>query len=232
MALIKKIGSAKLRQAKSVMRKEGYEIKKRPYELNIVGIRADSTIPNSFDDTLLVFYKDNKGKWIEHEFPVTTDPGTYYLEKPMNVDGTALLLEGQYDYKLGLHKGNYVALVQDGDVKISRNDNRKNVLDFVGGKKYTGRFGIHIHKGGSRGNTDKVGRYSAGCTVFKNADDYNNFIQMAEKSKSLYGNKFKYTLIDNRARKRAILKRIVIGTSIVSAIAVGVYLFKKGKLKF
>jgi len=232
MVVIKRLGSAKVRQAKGVMRKEGYEIKKRPYELNIVGIRADSTVPNSFDDTLLAFCKDEKGKYFEFEFPVTTDPSLYYLNNPLNVDGTALLLEGQYDYKLGLHKGSYKALIQDGDVDISRNASRKGVLDFNGGKKYTGRFGINVHKSGSKGTTDSVGRYSAGCTSFANADDYKKFIQLVERSKDLYGNKFKYTLIDNRARKRALLKRVVIGTTIVSIIAVGVYLFKKGKLKF
>ena len=55
---------------------------------------------------------------------------------------------------------------------------------------------------------------------------------MAKKSESLYGNKFKYTLIDNRARKKTVIKRVIIGTAIVSVLAVGFYLYKKGKIKF
>ena len=39
-----------------------YEVYTRPYELNIVGLRKDSTTPNSFDDTMIVFYKDDKGE--------------------------------------------------------------------------------------------------------------------------------------------------------------------------
>ena len=38
-----------------------YEVYTRPYELNIVGIRTNNTTPNSFDDKLIVFYKDDKG---------------------------------------------------------------------------------------------------------------------------------------------------------------------------
>ena len=49
----------------------------------------------------------------------TTDPGLYYLEHPMNVDGTAILIPGQYigSHKTGLHKGDH-ALIQCGKLRV------------------------------------------------------------------------------------------------------------------
>ena len=60
----------------NALRFKTYETFVRPYELNIVGIRSDSTLPNRFDDEIHVFFKNNSGKWIHYIFPVTTDPGT------------------------------------------------------------------------------------------------------------------------------------------------------------
>ena len=40
-------------------KKKGYKIYSRPFELNIVGIRTNNTVPNSFDDTLNIFYKNS-----------------------------------------------------------------------------------------------------------------------------------------------------------------------------
>src|SRR5256885_1739574 len=93
---------------------KAYEVYSRPYELNIVGIRSDSTVPNRFDDEVQVFYKNNLGQWIHYIFPATTDPGTYWLLSPMNPQGTAILMQGQYKgaYQIGLHRGKYYALVQ------------------------------------------------------------------------------------------------------------------------
>ena len=65
------------------LKRKGYKIFSRPYELNIVGVRADSTIPDKFDDLIYVFWKDNKNKWIGKAYPATTDPGTYWLKNPM-----------------------------------------------------------------------------------------------------------------------------------------------------
>ena len=42
--------------------------------------------------------------------------------------------------------------------------------------------------------------------MFQNADDFDEFMDMVVKQKDLYGNKFTYTLIDERAYVRS-LKR-------------------------
>jgi len=204
------------------LKKRGYVIYDRPYELNIVGIRANSTIPNSFDDLIYVFYKTDKNKWVGKAYPATTDPGTYWLKNPMHPKGSAILKEGQYKdvYTIGSHRNAYTALTQrGGPVTVFRDYDRDAVLDFYNGKEMTGMFGINIHRANSKGTTKTINKYSAGCQVFQNADDFAEFMGMAKKQRDLYGNKFTYTLIDERAYVRA-LKRygtyFLIGVMIIS----------------
>ena len=136
-----------LEKLKSVLRKNGYKLMSRPYELNIVGIRSKQTKANSFDDEIHVFYKVHSLRWHYHIYKATTDPGTFWLEHPMESQGTAILAQGQYvnAYKLGLHRGQYKALVQRKPVTIMRDYDRNAVLDFANGQKQRGVFGINIH---------------------------------------------------------------------------------------
>jgi hypothetical protein len=176
----------------------------RPYELNITGIRSNSTKPNSFDDTINVFYKTNEGKWVFHQFPATTDPGTFWLQNPMNAKGTAILKHGQYinSHAIGLHRGKYTALVQRQPLTVLRDYDRNATLDFMNGKEDTGLFGINIHRASVNGTTKTVDKYSAGCQVFASAKDFALFMQLCERHRKLYGNQFSYTLIDERALVR------------------------------
>ena len=193
-----------LQKMKAILRHKGYRIFSRPYELNIVGLRSESLVPNRFDDELHVFYKISTLKWYYHVFKVTTDPGTYWLRQPMQPQGTAILAQGQNlsCYQLGLHKGEYLALVQKKPVTILRDYKRDAILDFNNGRKETGIFGIDIHRAYKTGTTVYVDKYSAGCQVFANAEDFSFFIKLCQNHKNLYGNDFTYTLIDFRAVRR------------------------------
>ena len=192
-----------------VLQKKGYRIFLRPYELNIVGVRSDSVKPNSFDDTIYVFFNNSEGKLVEHKFPATTDPGTYWLRNPMNPQGTAILKEGQYlnCYGLGLHRGKYLAVVQKRPVNVIRDYNRDAFLDFMNGKEENGLFGINIHRASEIGTTKVVDKYSAGCQVFSNQTEFIKFLQLCERHKNLYGNVFTYTLLDERALGRESKKK-------------------------
>lgn len=189
-----------------MMKRRNYIVYEEPFKLNIVGVRANSTVPNKFDDLIFVFYKDDKRKWIGKAYSATTDTGTYWLKNPMNTKGSALLKEGQYvdSYARGMHKTQYIALTQEKPVTVFRDYNRDAVLDFYNGKEETGDFGINIHRANSIGTTKTVDKNSAGCQVFANADDYAEFMEMTKKQADLYGNKFTYTLIDERAYIRAV----------------------------
>ncbi len=188
----------------NTMLSKAYKIYSRPFELNIVGVRANSTIPNSFDDTINVFYKNNSGDWQYHKFPATTDPGTFWLRNLMNPQGTAIVKQGQYigSHGIGIHRGKYQALTQKRPLTVIRDYDRDAVLDFNNGKEQTGIFGINIHRASVNGTTKFVEKHSAGCQVFANIDDFNLFMQLAQRHKQLYGNDFTYTLIDERALVR------------------------------
>ena len=186
------------------LQKKGYKIFMRPFELNIVGVRTDSTTPNSFDDAIHVFFNDKAGRLVQLQFKATTDPGTYWLKNPMNPQGTAILKAGQYigSHQMGLHRGKYLALVQRRPVTVLRDYDRNAVLDFQNGRPDTGLFGINIHRASENGTTKFVDQYSAGCQVFANATEFINFLSLCERHKGLYGNSFTYTLIDERAINR------------------------------
>jgi len=193
-----------LLEIQSLLNRSNYKTYTRPFELNIVGVRADSIKPNAFDDSINVFYKTNDGKWQLHRFPATTDPGTYWLKNMMNSKGTAIVKEGQYigSHGIGMHRGKYLALTQKRPLTVIRDYNRDTVLDFMNGKEETGIFGINIHHASAWGTTPTVDKYSAGCQVFANINDFNLFMQLAQRHKQLYGNDFTYTLVDERALAR------------------------------
>ncbi|MBC7888371.1 MAG: hypothetical protein H7Z13_10825 [Ferruginibacter sp.] len=189
-------GKISLQTILNALTRKSYVIYTKPYQLNIVGVRANTLQPNSFDDTINVFYKDNTGNWQFKSNPATTDPGTYYLNNPMNVNGTAIVIPGQYinSHKIGLHRGEYTALVQQGLIKVTRDYNKDNKLDFKTGREENGTFGINIHKAGS--SSTQVDRWSAGCQVFANSNDFAAFMQLCQQHKTMHGDNFTYTLIE------------------------------------
>ncbi|WP_375559069.1 hypothetical protein ACE193_15175 [Bernardetia sp. OM2101] len=199
-----------------------WKVYTRPFELNIVGVRSPSLRPNKFDDIMVVFYYDDKGKLVYLKFPCTTDTGTYWLKNPMMPQGTAIVQEGQYidAYQLGFHRGQYKALVQVKPVSIRRDNNRDDVLDFFAGKIYKDNIGANIHHASSNGTTKFVDKYSAGCQVFANIEDYDYFISLCDKHKSLYGNSFTYGLIDARMQQRTVARRTITALGALALAAV------------
>ncbi len=193
-----------LGKIRAILRHRNFRLFKRPYELNIVGIRSTSVRSNSFDDEIHVFYKTEGINWNYHIYKVTTDPGTYWLRNPIQPQGTAILSQGQYlnAYQIGLHRGQYTALVQRKPVTILRDYDRNATLDFINGRKDTGLFGINIHRAMAQGTTKVIDKFSAGCQVFENVSDFTEFLKLSERHRKLYGNQFTYTLIDLRAVKR------------------------------
>lgn len=166
------------------------------YNLNIIGVRTPDDNANKFNDHMYVVYKDEHG-WVTRTWHCTTDPGVYWREHPMNVKGTAILVPGQYrgSHKIGLHRGKYKALVQTGGrVCVYRDNNKDDILDMDPATEQDGYFGINLHKAGS--HSTEVDKWSAGCQVWANADDFAAFMAIVEKSAETYGPQFTYTLID------------------------------------
>lgn len=169
----------------------------KPFNLNIIGIRSLNEIANVFDDWLYLIYREENGKFKVHEFPITTDPGAYWLKHPLNVNGTAILVPGQYkgSHQIGLHQGKYEALKQVGKLKVWRDNTKDTKLDQEG-PIHEGIYGINIHRSNAKSESQVVEKWSAGCQVFKRVDDYNLFMDICRKSAKLYGNSFTYTLLE------------------------------------
>lgn len=191
---------------------------KKPYDLNLGGIRNPNAVPNRFDDSFFVAFIDSTWTWRVAMWACTTDPGTYWLDKraadagKLNKDGTAILVPAQYRscWKIGLHK-KYPALVQNGrKFKVWRDLNKDGLLD-RSGKVYGNVTGLNCHKAKNwetvntaSGRKTKVGRasivdsYSAGCQVSEvsYAHDYILMPLARKQAKSGNGSTFSYALFE------------------------------------
>ena len=172
---------------------------KKAWNVNIIGVRAERHSTNLFDDMLVVIYRNTKKDWEVRTYPITTDPGEWYLENPMNSKGTAILVPGQYRsvYKIDLHGGRYEALCQrNGEVSVFRDPNKDNIADTDAASIASGYFGINIHRSRKSGEAEQVDRWSAGCQVFKSASDWKDFMSLMHRSAKYFGNSFTYSLIN------------------------------------
>lgn len=185
-----------------LFKRKGYAyFTKGAYNLNIIGIRTNhnNEITNKFDDFLILIYNTPNGKNIRHIYDITTEPGTYYMQKGLlNPKGAAILVPGQYRgcWQIGLHRGKYKALCQKKAVKVYRDGNKDDKYDLKSETIEDGIFGINIHRASQTSTTNTVDKYSAGCQVFKINMQFQAFIRYCEKQRELYGNSFTYTLIN------------------------------------
>jgi len=182
-----------------VMTRKGYvvfENDAKPLNINYVGIRNIANV-NTFNDTFVMFWK-YAGQWSSFYWFGTTDPGTYYLENPMNDMGTAILKEDQYRgaWKMGLHQGKYDALVQKKEVTVIRDANKDGVLDLDAGTEETGFFGINHHRANEKNESIQVDKWSAGCQVTADPHLYDVFIQICKESEEIWGDGLTYTLLN------------------------------------
>mgnify|MGYP000301794931 CR=1 FL=1 len=120
----------------------------------------------------------------------------------MNKDGVAILKPNQYrgSHKLRLHQGKYLALGQKKDVTVYRDNDRDDKYDLDESKTDTGLFGINIHRAtGRSGKTStQIDKWSAGCQVIANNDDWHKFLGVCKNSSDIWGNSFSYTLIESK----------------------------------
>jgi len=174
---------------------KGYKIfdnDSKPFNINYWGIRDKDT---GFNDEFYLFWKYN-GLWSQFSRMGTTDPGQHYLKNPINDKGTLILQEDQWRgcWELGFHKGQYEALVQCKPVTVWRDYNKDSNLDYT--NPDTGFFGCNHHRAHDTHEVSKIGKYSAGCQVTHNPNNYRIFINILKQSAEVWGNSFSYTLIN------------------------------------
>lgn len=183
-----------------VMQNKGYAVfTKGDYNLNLIGVRTGTEVTNRFDDTFVCMYYID-GKLNLHQWGCTTDPGSYWIKAGgMSPKGCAIIKPGQYRgaYKLGLHQGKYKALVQTGaPITVYRDGNKDDIYDYT--KPETGFFGCNIHRSSPTGTSIQVDKWSAGCQVLADINDYNKLMELCEIASARYGNKFTYTLLERK----------------------------------
>ena len=174
------------------------------YDVNIVGVRNSETngrVTNAFDDCMTISYKV-EGEWKFHCFPCTTDPGRHWVENILNDRGVAILKPGQYrgSHKLRLHQGKYLALGQKKPMKIYRDANLDGKYDLIEESVREELIGINIHRATSRagGKSSRVDKWSAGCQVIADNDDWHEFLDICQAAREIHGNSFSYTLLESK----------------------------------
>lgn len=180
--------------------RKGYPFNSAIMQANIYGIRNKDASSNTFDDVVGIVIKDINGKYVGIQCDATTDPGIYYREKPMNVNGTAIIVPGFYEkcYSTGLHKDKD-ALIQVKPMTYVRDNNKDKVLNFlyklVGAKYYKENGRTDIHRSGL--NSKTVDNWSAGCQVIAREADFLAFLKLVN-STIAYGheNLFSYALFE------------------------------------
>ena len=138
----------------------------------------------------------------------TCDPGLDNLLKPVNNNGCAIVMNGYWRdlWKIGLHKGQYKALVQNARVVVFRDNDKDSQLDYAnitnddprvvrwdsdkdkkiiieGGQSYLierGSFGINCHRASEHKLIAKIGLYSAGCCVIQDSTKFVKMISIVE----------------------------------------------------
>lgn len=155
---------------------------------HLIGIRSAANEPNKFDD-LIGVVNGNELKF----FTCTTNPGTFWLNSPMNPKGAAVLKCGQYvdSWVMGLHKGKYRALTQAKPITVWRDADKDSVAEEQG-KEDTGIFGINIHRANEAVASKNIDKWSAGCQVLNDPKQFKELLDLCAESKKKY---FTYTLL-------------------------------------
>lgn len=179
-------------QIEELFASKGYKFFKGHMNLNLFAIRRKVST-NLFDDLFYVVYEDN-GTKVVRPFPCTTDAGVTYLKKPINKNGTAIIVPGQYlgAYEIGLHTG-YQALRQCKPINYWRDNDRDTEHD-LSGKIYSEIGYTNIHHAGKDSN--KIDNWSAGCIVFKKLQDFHTMMDIIKESAKKYSNSFTFTLFE------------------------------------
>lgn len=155
----------------------------------IVGVRSSENVNNKFDD-LIGVVENNTITW----YTGTTNAGRHWLLNFLNPKGTATLKAGQYVncYKLGLHKGQYEALIQTGGKVTVYRDADKDETAEEQGVLDTGWFGINIHRANPNAISQVIEKWSGGCQVLNNPKDFAQLIKACHRSDLQL---FTYTLL-------------------------------------
>lgn len=146
----------------------------------------------------LKYYQEcYQGAFWTERFEITTTSGIPYLLKPLTRLGTAMLKPGVWKYKRGKHKDQQ-AFIQAEQVTVYR-DNDRDTTSEKTDVTQTGWFGINIHRRRFGLISDLIEKWSAGCQVFRYADEFQRVVDLADAFRGLgLQSTFNYYLIEEK----------------------------------
>lgn len=167
------------------------------WNLNIIAERKIGPGQNAFNDYGHLCWKEGP-HWMQWTAHITTDPGRWWVDN--GTKDPASLCPGQYRgaWTIGKHKGQYEALTQRLPVRVWRDRDRNGQPD-RDGPVDEGIFGINWHRANSSRESTVVDKWSAGCMVFANPIDFNEFMSYVRRSSKKYGRNFTGTLVETKA---------------------------------
>jgi hypothetical protein len=132
-------------------------------------------------------------------YQITTSPSlAYYGEKPVNPKGTGIKLPGDTLYYLqdrDIGHGKYKMMVEGEPIDVGRYPIGVTKYDtYLPANKFKEHTGMQIHRSSTKGKGICIGPWSAGCQVFDDINEYDEFINKATQQTN-NGNKFIYALI-------------------------------------
>lgn len=172
------------------------------WAINVFGIRSMSSKAGVYDDEAMVVYGHPEEGVVVDRYCITTDPGPYFLKRPIHPRGAAILAHGhQYFYKVGWHKAGkapgYQACNQLGRVLVYRDDDRDDVLEYKVDSIMVGSFGINHHHGGEDSKPgDTFQGKSAGCQVWASRSEFEGeYLPCCIRSEQEHGRGFPYAVL-------------------------------------
>ncbi len=193
---------------------KGYPLDKSIY--NLVGISGlfpkgsrdeaygIDTTPDKWNDSVLILAHDGVEWNILAFYRATTEPGRHYVVNPLNRNGGACLDLGFHKglWRFGQHRG-YRALSQAGAARLRRDKNKNHRRDDVVTVERNRGINLHTSKTtGWRGSYSEtsIGRWSAGCVVIPNPDEFRECLSILEKAPQYRKNSntlFDFRLLDH-----------------------------------
>ena len=131
--------------------------------MDLVGFRQ-AALNDLYDDVIVALWIEPDGMKHAEYFQATCDPG---FEPEINPHGIPLLLDGSYDFELGVSSrsldSSQIVLRQKSMITVARrhSDGRYEGID-------TGNFGILIKPGGA---SEKIGAYGYGSQAIAGGKD-------------------------------------------------------------
>lgn len=140
---------------------------------------------NNWDDVCIIWQVQHNGQVgiIEQFNQVTTEPGAHYTYSPVNINGAARIEFGQYKaWVRGLHgagRSAHQGFRQVLPIRVCRDLDKSGTR--TSDKRMDGVFYCNWHS--TIGAPNKIGRWSAGCSVFRYMSEFRNFMAKLESDR-------------------------------------------------